>query len=86
MRLPIVSPAAEKTTRRSFGAHLRRHRENAGKTREEVAIRMGRSTGAIRDWELGQRSPNRMQIAKLARIYGVRVSDLADSELVTGDA
>jgi transcriptional regulator with XRE-family HTH domain len=86
MRLPIIAPPAEKTSRRAFGAHLRRYRENAGKTREEVAIHMGRSAGAIRDWELGQRFPNRMQIAKLARIYGVRVSDLADSELVTGDA
>jgi transcriptional regulator with XRE-family HTH domain len=86
MSLLIVSAGAKKTTRRAFGARLRRYRENAGKTREEVAIRMGRSAGAVRDWELGQRSPNQMQIAKLARVYGVRVSDLAGSELVTGDA
>jgi transcriptional regulator with XRE-family HTH domain len=65
---------------RNLGERLRHYREIAGLTREEVAIIMGRSAGAIRDWELGQRSPSAVQVAKLARAYDIPATELTAAE------
>jgi transcriptional regulator with XRE-family HTH domain len=61
---------------REFGERLRHYRETAALTREEAAVLMGRSAGAVRDWELGQRRPNAVQIAKMARAYNVPIAEL----------
>jgi transcriptional regulator with XRE-family HTH domain len=76
MSFPTTTPAPSVAIPRDFGGRLRHYRENAALTREEVGVLMGRSAGAVRDWELGQRSPSAVQVAKLARAYNVPVTAL----------
>lgn len=37
---------------------------------------MGRSVNTVRNWELGYRTPSPVQIAKLARAFGVSTAEL----------
>jgi transcriptional regulator with XRE-family HTH domain len=72
-----ASPSATTTAiLGDLGSRLRHCRENAALTREEVATLLGRSAGAVRDWELGQRRPNAVQVAKMARAYAVPITEL----------
>lgn len=86
MSLPTAPSPSTATAEipRDLGGRLRLYRENAALTREEVAILMGRSAGAIRDWELNQRSPSAVQRAKLARAYDVPVTELTAASEVSG--
>ncbi|MGH3963629.1 MAG: helix-turn-helix domain-containing protein [Pseudonocardiaceae bacterium] len=59
-----------------LGARIRRYRENAGLSREQAAVHSGRSMAAVRDWELNQRKPSRLQLVRLAKLYGVTLTEL----------
>jgi transcriptional regulator with XRE-family HTH domain len=60
----------------TLGSRLRRSRENAGIARERAALHVGRTAGAIRDWELNHRTPRYLTIVQLANLYGVPVTEL----------
>ena len=85
MSFPTASSTSSSATTtaipRDIGGRLRHFRVIAGITREETGTFMGRSAGAVRDWELGQRFPSAVQVAKLARFYGVDLSELTGSSM-----
>jgi transcriptional regulator with XRE-family HTH domain len=70
----------------NLGGRLRHARETAGFTREYTAVQIGRSVGAIRDWELNQRAPRMVLLAQLAQLYNVSLTDLVATERVAGDS
>lgn len=79
MMSPPTAPSSSATTiaiPKNIGKRLQHFRVIAGITREETGTFMGRSYGAVRDWELGQRFPSPVQVAKLARFYGVDLTEL----------
>ena len=68
----------------SFGATLRRLRENANKTLKELANAMGVSVVYVSDIERGRRNPPQgeklMQIANFFKMPVSELEDLADRE------
>jgi transcriptional regulator with XRE-family HTH domain len=60
----------------NLGSRLRRCRENAGLAREHAAIHIGRAAGAVRDYELNQRTPRYVTLVQLANLYGVPITEL----------
>ena len=72
--MTTVSSAAYTTN--DLGARIRYYRENAGISREQAAVHSGRSLSAVRDWELNQRMPSRLQLVRLAKLFGVTLTDL----------
>lgn len=61
-----------------FGETLRRLREDAGMTQEDVANRLGISGQAVGAWENGRSRPRLEKLNQLARLLGVDASDLVD--------
>lgn len=61
-----------------FGETLRRLREDAGMTQEDVANRLGISGQAVGAWENGRARPRLSKLNELARLLGVDASDLVD--------
>lgn len=61
---------------RDLGGRLHYYRENAGFTREQAAVHIGRGAGAIRDWELNQRPPRYVFLVQLSQLYGVPITAL----------
>ncbi len=59
-----------------FGDRLRRTREAAGLTREDVAQACGRSAAVVASWEQGRHRPYRRTILAVADVLGVTVADL----------
>ena len=59
------------TTIPNLGGRLRHARETAGFTREYVAVQIGRSVAAVRDWEQNQRAPRMVLLAQLAHLKGL---------------
>ncbi|WP_181188428.1 helix-turn-helix domain-containing protein [Actinopolyspora mortivallis] len=55
--------------RRRLGAHLAELRENAGLSFAEVGEHMGASPQTIRNWEKGQASMKKMELAALMDLY-----------------
>lgn len=52
---------------------LRRQR---GWTQRELAQRLGVSSGAVANWEVGTRTPNLRTAKKLAELFGVSVDQI----------
>lgn len=59
-----------------IGSALRYYRERAGLTRDQSAAHVGRSSQTIRAWEIGDRTPPLMFVARLARLYKVDCAEL----------
>ncbi len=54
-----------------LGSALLYHRERAGLTRDQCAAHIGRSSQTIRQWEIGNRVPRPIFIARLAKLYKI---------------
>lgn len=77
-----VSSATDRTAPDALGPRMSYYRENAGISREETAIHSSQSSRAVSDWEVGQREPSRLQLARLAKLYGVTITELiGDNEV-----
>lgn len=61
-----------------FGETLRRLREDAGMTQEDVANALGITGAAVALWESGKNRPRLDKLNQLARLLGVDASDLVD--------
>lgn len=61
-----------------LAGRLRHYREQAGLSREEVAVdsRLGFGFRTVAVWETGGRTPGLRHLRELARLYGVAVVDL----------
>jgi transcriptional regulator with XRE-family HTH domain len=55
---------------------IRAAREQAGKSREEAAVAVGRSYSTMIQYEIGRWNPPPEVLARLAELYGVTVEDL----------
>jgi DNA-binding XRE family transcriptional regulator len=64
----------------TFGNLLRRHRDNAGLTQEDLAERTGLTPQAIGLLERGERRPHKYTVQKLAEALELRGGDLAAFE------
>jgi Zn-dependent peptidase ImmA (M78 family)/DNA-binding XRE family transcriptional regulator len=60
--------------------NLAQAREDAGYSQEDVAAALGVHRVMVSYWETGQRTPNDRQLAALARLYGLTISQLAGTE------
>ena len=73
-------PEAAPTT--SLPAGLRRARELAGYSQEDVGATLGVSRAMVSYWESGTREPNDRQRSALARLYGVQLAGLATGSAI----
>ncbi len=63
-----------------FNENLKKARQDAHMTQEEVAIKIGVAKNTYCNWELGKREPDIMKIKALARLFGVSVDYLVGME------
>ena len=63
-----------------FNENLKKARQNANMTQEEVAVKIGVAKNTYCNWELGKREPDIMKIKALARLFGVSVDYLVGME------
>ncbi len=61
-----------------IGMALKQIRTNAGLTQEQLADRIGSSTGAISKMECSRRSPSMRQLVKIANSYDMQVSAIVE--------
>ena len=61
-----------------IGMALKQIRTNAGLTQEQLADRIGSSTGAISKMECSRRSPSMRQLVKIANSYDIQVSAIVE--------
>lgn len=66
-----------------FSKNLRRYIDLSGKERKEVAEELGFSYSTFTDWVNGNSYPRIDRIEKLANYFGIKKSDLIESELHT---
>lgn len=66
----------------SLGARIRRARERAQLSQEELARAVGASPRAVGDWENDRRRP-RNRLGALEEVLGVRLDDDPDPDLPT---
>jgi transcriptional regulator with XRE-family HTH domain len=64
------------TALESFAANLRRAREAAGISQEEVALRAGLDVSNVSKYERGERDPSVTMVARLAEAVGVPLAEL----------
>jgi transcriptional regulator with XRE-family HTH domain len=60
----------------TFGANLRRLRQNAGLSQEELGLRAGIALSNISTYEAGGRNATILTLVRLARALGARPADL----------
>ena len=65
---------------------LRRLREEAGLTQQQLAEKSGLPIGSLRNHEQGQRAPSWPAVVKLARALGVSTDVFADCDEVNETA
>ncbi len=63
-----------------FNENLKKARQDAHMTQEEVAVKIGVAKNTYCNWELGKREPDIMKIKALARLFGVSVDYLVGME------
>ena len=63
-------------TDKVLGANVRDARLKAGITQEDLARRLRKTQPTISSWESGATSISAEMLARLARLLGVKVSDL----------
>ena len=61
-----------------IGMALKQIRTNADLTQEQLADRIGSSTGAISKMECSKRSPSMRQLVKIANSYDMQVSAIVE--------
>ena len=64
----------------TFPANLRRRREAAGLSVEDVAARLEVWPNTIYRWERGDQTPSEEIKARLATLYGCRVADFYEEK------
>lgn len=64
---------------------IRRLREQARLTQEELAARVGVGQSAVQQWESGKSAPKRTRLAKVAKELHVTVEGLLDSTAPAGE-
>lgn len=82
--LPVLAGhhGAMAMTPPSLGARIRRARERARLSQEELATEVGASVRAVGDWENDRRKP-RNRLGVLEEVLGVRLVGEPESELPT---
>lgn len=55
---------------------LKKAREDAGISREQVCEQLGCHYNTLKNWELGDTEPRATELASLAEMYGVSVESL----------
>lgn len=60
--------------------NIRFFRESAGLDQGQLAEKLGRTNGAVSQWESGRSNPRMPMIHKMADLFGVTVSDLMGEE------
>ena len=63
-----------------IGKKLEMYREQRGLTRQEAADLVGVTRQTIFRWEHGERLPDIMTFLQIARIIGIEISDMLDTE------
>lgn len=63
---------------KNLGEKVKKLRKNHGLTQEELAVKIGVSSAYIGFIEQGQRNPSINTADKIARVLGVKFSDLFD--------
>ncbi len=79
-RASSARPEAALTTNLPTG--LKRAREFAGYSQEDVGATLGVSRAMVSYWESGTREPNDRQRSALARLYGVQLAGLAEGKAI----
>ena len=59
-----------------LGENIRKYRERAGLDQVQLADKLGRTNGAVSQWESGRSTPRMPMIHKMADLFGVTVSEL----------
>ena len=77
-----TAPQSESPSISSLHEGLRRAREIAGYSQEDAGAALGVSRAMVSYWEAGARVPNDRQRSALARLYGVRLTELAKGQVV----
>lgn len=62
--------------REYIATQLYEARRRSGYTAEKVGKAIGKSRQAVNSWECGRRMPDQDTMLKLAKIYGVSITDL----------
>ena len=55
-------------------------RKRAGLTQKSVAQKLGKTQGAVSNWEKGRWTPTIKDVWKLAQLYGCSMDDLINVE------
>ena len=61
----------------TLGRRLRRLRDEAGLTQEQLAAKAGLPLPSLRNWEVDYRQPRVEALLKVAKALGVRLEELA---------
>jgi transcriptional regulator with XRE-family HTH domain len=67
---PRSLPKAERELRELLGENIRRARDEAELTQEQLAERLGVETGVISKWERGRRMPRADAFMAMAELFG----------------
>jgi transcriptional regulator with XRE-family HTH domain len=74
----VVKSISDSDILSKFGEALRRLREAAEETRDELGAALGVEGDTVGTWERGSRSPKLPELVRIARRYHVSLSQLAD--------
>lgn len=69
----------------NMSTFIKRHREEAGLTQEQLAQKMNVSTVAVQNWEKGVTKIDQKRYRKLAEIFNVPLDDLIKEMLIEAD-
>lgn len=73
-----------KTAKNGFGVRLKKLRKNAGMTQTELAIRLDKSSSAVRMWELGANEPDINTLVELSAIFDCSLDYLLCRDAILG--
>lgn len=74
----VVKSISDSDILLKFGETLRRLREVADETRDDLGAALGVEGDTVGTWERGTRSPKLPELIRIARRYHVSLSQLAD--------
>ncbi|MCE9566038.1 MAG: helix-turn-helix domain-containing protein [Planctomycetes bacterium] len=69
---------SKKASKETLGQRLQRLRREASLTQAQVANESGQSLPNLRNWEGDHRTPGLWSALQLARVFGVRLEELAE--------
>lgn len=73
-------PAVDLPSTRFSGQALRRQRQAAGFTREQLAVAVARSVSSIAAWEQGKVTPGADSLGRVAAVLGCSTDELFAAE------